>query len=81
MPLGYSVTVSKFAISQVYDIAELYDISAKFMTKFNLKKLDFKNLICWRHAHLCFEFCSVLHNYFKLAMSNCSSLILYGLSL
>ena len=26
-------------------IAELYDISAKYLTKFNLKKLDFKNFL------------------------------------
>ena len=30
---------------------------------------------------VCFEFCSALHNYCKLAMSSYSSLILYDLSL
>ena len=29
----------------IYDKEELHDVSAKFTTKFNLKKLDFKNFL------------------------------------
>ena len=50
MLLGYSITVFKFAISHaikvgIYNLGELHDISAKFTTKFNLKKLKFKNFL------------------------------------
>jgi len=61
-------------LKYAYNVAELHDISAKFMTKLN--KLDFTR----QHAYLWFEFCSVLHNYFELAMSSYSSLNLYDLS-
>ena len=44
-----------------------------FITKFNLKKLDFKNFLG--------SMLTYALNYFKLAMSSHSSLILYDLSL
>jgi len=46
MLLGYSVTVAiSHAIKVGIQYSRLYDISVKFMAKFNLNNLDFKNFL------------------------------------